>query len=187
MIPKKFYRLNQQIQAAKIRLIDEGGKQLGIVTREEALKRAQEEQLDLVEIAPNAKPPVAKLIDFKKFLYLEGKKRRAERKKSESHETKEIRLGPFTEEHDLNVKIDKAREFLRAGHKTKIVIKFSGRQMAHPEFGHKIIQIFLDNISNICRIERQPHFEGRLLWTLVTPGKGGEIETKNEKVNSKKV
>lgn len=181
----KLYRLNQQILAVEVRLIDSHGKQIGVVPKDEALKRAQEENIDLVEIASQAKPPVCKLIDFKKFLYQEGKRKKEEKKKANRSETKEIRLGPFTGAHDLNVRIERAREFLKEGHKIKIVVKFTGRQMAHPEFGHKTMKLFLDALSGILKIEREPHFEGRLFLTLVSPIKGGnKVEAKNEKVDS---
>ena len=187
MLKKKLYRLNQQIQAREVRLIEVDNKQIGIASRDEALKRAQVAGVDLVEIAPNAKPPVCKLIDFKKFLYQEGKKQKEERKKAHAGETKEIRLGPFTSEHDLSVRIKKAQEFLKDGHKIKIVVKFTGRQMAHPQFGHRTLKLFMDAISEVTKAEREPHFEGRLLSTLVSPIKGGKIEAKNEKVNIQEV
>lgn len=207
---QKFYRVNEQIQAREVRLLNGKGTQIGIVSREEALRQARELGTDVVEIAATAKPPVCRLVDFKKFLYQEEKRKKGERKKTHVSGTKEIRLGPFTSEHDLHVKISKARKFLGDGHKTKIVIKFTGRQMAHPKFGQKILQFFLDSIASISKIERQPHFEGRLLLALISPSKGGldprspaspdegepvppkqsqggEIETENEKGNSKAV
>lgn len=179
IIPKRSYRLNQQITAREVRLIDEAGRQVGIVLKDDALREAQKKQLDLVEIAPKANPPVAKLADFKKFLYLEEKKRRAEKKKSGEQEIKEIRFGPFTGEHDLKVRVERAKAFLKAGHRIKIVVKFTGRQMAHPAFGHKILEDFLSQISALSKLEREPHFEGRFLWTIVSPGK----EQKKEKVS----
>lgn len=185
--PAKFYRVNQQISSPQIRLIDAGGKQLGIVSRDEALTRARSVNVDLVEIAPNASPPVVKLIDFKKFLYLEQKRRRLERKRSHASETKEIRLGPFTSAHDLDTKIGKAKAFLADAHKLKIVMKFTGRQIAHPEFGKKTLRFFLDSISSTCKIEREPHFEGKLLIALVSPARGGKDEAKDTKVSSKKI
>ena len=105
------------------------GKQLGILSKFDALGKARGLGLDLVEIAPNAKPPVAKIIDFKKFLYQEEKKKKEEKKKSKTSETKELRLGPFMNEHDLMVVLKKAREFLEGGNKVKFVVKFAGRQI----------------------------------------------------------
>lgn len=185
---KKFYRLNQQITSLQVRLIDDKGHQIGVVSKDEALKKAREIGVDVVEVASNANPPVAKLIDFKKFLYQEEKKKREERKKVHIPETKEIRLGPFTSEHDLNVRIERAKEFLRQRDKIKIVIKFTGRQMAHPSFGQKTLQSFLDSIFGISKVEREPHFEGRFFWALVSPMKVREkSEAKDKKINSKTV
>lgn len=169
---KKFYRLNQQIQAPEIRLIDATGKQIGVVARSEAIKRSHEASLDLVEIAPNARPPVVKLIDFRKFLYQEEKKRREERKKlPRSGGMKEIRLGPFTDEHDLKVKLASGQKFLQAGDKLRIVVKFTGRQMAHPEFGKAIMARCIENLASLSKLEREPRFEGRKLIALLSPSK----------------
>lgn len=183
-VQKKFYRLNQQIQAANIRLIDATGKQIGIVTRNEAIRQSQETSLDLVEIAPNAQPPVVKLIDFKKFLYQEEKKKREERKKTQRiGETKEIRLGPYTDEHDLKVKLAIGQKFLQEGDKLRIVVKFTGRQIVHPEFGKKMLEKCLEKLTSLSKLEREPHFEGRKLIALLSPQKrkgNKENETKNE-------
>lgn len=187
---RKIYRLNQQIQAQEVRLLDDTGKQIGIVSKEDALKRALEEGIDLVEVAPNAKPPVCKLIDFKKFLYQEEKRKKEEKKKAKTVQIKQVRLGPFISEHDLEVKTSRAREFLRDGDKLKIVIKFAGRQMAHPEFGYKILNLFLEKISDLSRVEREGKFEGRLLVATVLPVKHAaknETEEKNAKNEDKKI
>lgn len=171
-VQKKFYRLNQQIQAPKFRLIDATGKQIGIVTRNEAIERSHEASLDLVEIAPNAQPPVVKLIDFKKFLYQEEKRRREERKKTQRiGETKEIRVSPFTDEHDLKVKLASGQKFLQEGNKLRIVVKFTGRQIVHPEFGKKMMQRCIENLASLSKLEREPRFEGRKLTVLLSPNK----------------
>lgn len=135
------------------------------------MEKAREEGTDLVEIAPSASPPVAKLIDFKKFKYLENKKAKGERKGIRESETKEIRMGPFTNEHDFKTRVNWAREFLKEGHKLKLVVKFSGRQMAHPEFGKDLLAKFIENLKDAVRVEREPHFEGRFLIALLSPGK----------------
>lgn len=184
-IHKKFYRLNQQIQAPQLRLIDGAGRQIGVISRDEALAQAREAHLDLVEIASNAKPPVVKLIDFKKFLYQEEKKRRDERKKARVSETKEVRLGPFTDEHDLKTKLSTAQKFLEQGNKLRIVVKFSGRQIAHPQFGQKVLQNFIDELSDSSKIERESHFEGKLLIALLSPErKKIHGENENKKVHT---
>lgn len=166
---KKFYRLNQQIQGEQFRLLDASGKQIGVVPRDQALAKAREAQLDLVEIAGRANPPVVKLIDFKKFLYQEGKKRREERKKAHVSQTKEIRLGPFTDSHDLKTKLTTARKFVEEGNKLRIVVKFSGRQITHPEFGQKVLQNFINGLSDISKVDRESRFEGKLLIALLSP------------------
>ena len=171
---KRWYRLNQQIQAKEIRLLDSTGKQIGVVSKEEALKRAADEEVDLVEIAPNVEPRVCKLIDFKKFLYKEEKRKREEKKKAHVSETKEVRLGPFISDHDLQVKISRGKEFLLSGNKVKVVVRFTGRQMAHPEFGHKTMNNFLSAIAELSKIEKEPHQEGRFYWMIISPAKGSK-------------
>lgn len=166
--PKRYFRLNQNIASSEFRVIDDKGKQLGVFRREDALKLARERQLDLVEIAPNAKPPVVKLINFKKFLYLEEKKKRQEKKKAKVSQTKEIRLGPYTDEHDLATKVASGTKFLNAGDKLRIVVKFTGRQIVHPEFGHKIMQECITRLSSFSKLEREPHLEGKLLIAILT-------------------
>ena len=129
----KFYRLNYQITAPQIRLLDETGKQIGILDKNEALRRAQMEDKDLVEIAGQAKPPVVKLIDFKKFKYLEAKKERESRKSIKHVGVKEIRLSPFIGEHDFQVRIKQGAEFLNGGNQLKISVPFRGREITHKE------------------------------------------------------
>ncbi len=164
---RKFYRVNERIYASTLRVLGQDGKQIGIFSKYEALKKAREEGLDLVEIAPSASPPVAKIVDFNKFIYQEEKKKREEKKKSKASETKELRLGPFMDEHDLMVMIRRAREFIGNGNKVKFVVKFAGRQIAHPEFGERILQKALDELSDISKTEREKHFEGRQLIAII--------------------
>lgn len=171
---RKFYRLNQYITAPELRLIDAAGKQIGIVSREEALKKAQELAVDLVEVAPSAKPPVCRLIDFKKFKYLEDKKEREEKKHAVKATIKEIRAGPFISENDFQVRLKRVQEFLKEGNKVKLTVKFTGRQMAHPEFGRQLLERFITKFEEIARVEREPHFEGRMFITMLTPIKQGK-------------
>lgn len=169
----KFYRLNQYILAPTVRLIDALGKQIGIVSRQEALARAEQEEVDLVEVAPNTNPPVCRLIDFKKFKYLESKKEKATKKQT-GGEVKEIRMGPFIDDHDFNVRVERGKEFLKESNKIRVVVKFSGRQMAHPEFGKEVMARFINTLGELIKIEREPHFEGRLLVALLAPSKKGK-------------
>lgn len=165
----KYYRLNQNITAPQVRVIDESGKQIGILSREQALQEAVSREVDLVEVAPQAKPSVCRLIDFKKFKYLESKK--AKQEKRAKVEVKEIRLGPFISENDLQVRLRKARDFLKDGDRVRAVVKFTGRQMAHTEFGQKLIERFMGELADISKVEREPRFEGRLLVAGLTPTK----------------
>lgn len=180
---RRFFRVNERIFASSLRVVDSSGKQLGVFSKFEALTRARKEGLDLVEIAPNARPPVAKIIDFKKFLYQEEKKRREEKRKSRTSQTKEIRLGPFMNEHDLGVAIKKGREFLTDGDKVRLVVKFKGRQIVHPEFGQKILQTTIEELFDISKVERPGHFEGKQLIALLSPERK-KHETKNQEVSS---
>lgn len=137
--------------------------------------------LDLVEIAAQAQPPVAKLIDFKKFLYQEEKKKREEKRKAKVSETKEIRLGPFMSDNDLQVMIRRGREFLEDGDKVRLVLKFRGRQITHPEFGKEIIGKTIDSLADISKVDREAHFEGNQLIAVLSPEKKkGQHEEKNQ-------
>lgn len=130
---------------------------------------AREQELDLVEIAGQAQPPVVKIIDFNKFLYQQSKKKQEEKKKAKVSETKEIRLGPFMSDNDIMVSVKRGREFLEEGDKIKLVLKFKGRQITHPEFGHAIIRKFVENVSDISKVEREAHLEGKQLIAVLSP------------------
>lgn len=168
---QQLYRVNERIFAVSLRVLDSEGKQIGILKRFEALQQAKDMGLDLVEIAPNAKPPVAKIVDFKKFLYQEAKKKKEEKKKAKVPETKEIRLGPFMNDHDLDVMVRRARSFLDDGDKVRLVVKFVGRQITHPEFGKEISKKAIDHLSDISKVEREMKFEGKNLISILSPEK----------------
>jgi translation initiation factor IF-3 len=168
---KQFFRTNERIFAHTLRVLDTDGKQVGILSKFEALTKAKEAGLDLVEVAPTAQPPVARIIDFKKFLYQESKKKRDEKKKAKVSETKEVRLGPFMSENDLDTMVRRAREFLGDNDKVRFVMKFMGRQIVHPEFGQATLKKVLESLSDISKVEREPHFEGKQLITIVSPEK----------------
>ena len=177
---RRFYRRNEYITALTLRVLDPEGKQIGVLNKFEALQKARELELDLVEIAPSAKPPVAKIINFNKFLYQEEKKKKEEKKKSKTSETKEIRLGPFMNDHDLKVMIRRGREFLTEGDKVRLVVKFIGRQITHPEFGQQIMQKVVDALSDISRVERDPHFEGKQYIGILSPERKKQHEEKKD-------
>jgi translation initiation factor IF-3 len=170
---RKFYRVNERIYALSLRVLDAEGKQIGVLSKFEALEAARSQGLDLVEIAPMAKPPVAKIVDFKKFLYQEEKKKREEKKKTKASETKEVRLGPFMSDNDLGVMTRRAREFLENGDKVRLVVFFSGRQITHPEFGHKVLDRTIADLADISKVERERRLEGRKLIVLISPDKKG--------------
>lgn len=181
---QKLHNINERIYAATLRVLDIEGKQIGVLSRQEALNKAREMGLDLVEIAPKANPPVAKIIDYNKFLYQLEKKKREEKKKSKASETKEIRLGPFMNSHDLEVVIRKATDFLEANNKIKFVVKFRGRQIVHPEFGHETLNKVLGALSEISKTERPAHFEGRQLITIISPErKKTNAEKENQEIS----
>lgn len=174
---KSFWRTNQAISAQTLRVIGPDGKQLGVFSKDEALTKAQEAELDLVEIAPTAKPPVAKIIDFAKFRYQQEKKEKeaklAERKGSE---VKEIWLTPFMADNDYNVRLGRIREFLTSGFKVRIAIKFTGRQLAHREFGYELAKRVVDDAKDISRVDSEPKFLGRQLLLTITPVKGNKAQ-----------
>jgi translation initiation factor IF-3 len=173
---KKTYRLNQRIFASPLRVLDVEGNLIGILSKFDALKLAQEQELDLVEIAPKAVPPVAKIIDFNKFLYQQEKKKKEEKKKAKVSETKEIRLGPFMSENDLQVMVKRAKGFLDEGHKIRMVVKFRGRQIVHPEFGRDVVNKVIKSLDGLSKVDREPHFEGKQLVTLLSVEKGAQVK-----------
>lgn len=165
---RRFYRINERIAARELRVLDAEGKQVGILDRFAALSKAREMGLDLVEIAPLAKPPVAKIVDYNKFLYQEEKRKREEKKKAKVSETKEVRLGPFISDNDLQVMVRRAREFLLEGDKVRFVVKFRGRQVTRPEFGFATARKAIALLDDVSKVERDPHMEGRQLVAIVS-------------------
>ena len=187
---RKFYRLNWNINAPRLRVINEEGKQIGILTKEEALKLAREKEIDLVEVAPQASPPVCKLIDFKKFLYQQKKKERG--KREGKSELKEIRLRPFIGEHDYKTRLSQAREFLKDGNKLRIRIRFFGREITRKRLGLKIISQFLKDLEEVAKTEREPQFKGNSLIVSLVPKKQHgkkekEAKSKNQENSPKEV
>ncbi|MBI4033315.1 MAG: translation initiation factor IF-3 [Candidatus Blackburnbacteria bacterium] len=167
---RTFWRANQNIRAPKLRVIDSLGKQLGVFSLSEALKIAQEQGLDLVEIAPKAAPPVAKIIDFAKFKYQQEKKEREARKKEKKGtEQKEIWLTPFIANNDYAVRVGRINEFLGEGYKVRVVVRFTGRQMGHKEFGYEIAKRVVEDTKDIAKVDVQPKFIGRQLLMTLAP------------------
>jgi len=165
------YRVNRQIRAREVRLIDETGTQVGIVPLQEALTLAEEKGLDLVEIAPQAKPPVCKIMDYGKFKYELKKKEREARRKQKEHaiEVKDIRMKVRIDEHDLRVKLKHMREFLEDGDKVRVRIRFRGRENVHPELGDRLFRRIVEELKDVGDVEVHPKREGPFLVFTLAP------------------
>lgn len=159
--------MNHQIQASELRVIDEDGKQLGILTKREALELAEERDLDLVEISPDAKPPVAKIVDWGKYKYQKTKQQQKNRKSTKSFELKQVRMGLKISDHDLGIKLDRARKFLQAGHKVRITLVYRGREQAHKEIGFQLAQKIIDSFGNDIAVDSPPQLAGKQLNFVV--------------------
>jgi translation initiation factor IF-3 len=176
-------RINERIRVPKVRLIGADGEQLGIVDTAEALKRAQEADLDLVEVAPNSKPPVTRLLDYSKYKYEQEQKQKAARKHQQQVNVREIKLRPKIADHDYETKRGHVERFLRHQDKVKITIMFRGREQAHPERGRALLQRLFEDLDGLAVIEQQPLQEGRNMSMLLAPGKAAakvEDEAKPE-------
>ena len=163
------YRVNQDIKAPEIRLIDVNNTQLGIRTRTEALRMAELKNLDLVEIAPNAKPPVCKIIDYGKFLYELQKKEKIQKKNQIIQTLKEIRFKWRTADHDFNFKVKHARNFINEGSKVKAIVIFRGRELAHTQIGKDLLLKFIEARSDIAKIDQPLNEEGRSVSVILSP------------------
>ena len=161
--------MNERIRAEKIRLIDEKGEQLGVVSTQEGLGMAAEREFDLVEVAPNATPPVCRIMDYSKYKYDQAKRAREARKKQKTVHLKEVRLKPRIEEHDYQVKLHHLRKFLEESDRVKVTLRFRGREAAHPELGRQLLVRLAKVCSDIGEIEREPAKEGRDLIMVLIP------------------
>jgi len=168
-VPKE--RINHQITADPVRLIDSDGKQIGVLTLREAQRRADEAGLDLVEISPTAKPPVCRLLDFSKYYFQKEKKAREAKKRQHEVEVKEIKFGPNTEEHDYNFKKNNAIKFLKQHNKVKFTVRFRGRQMAHKELGYRILNKIKEDLVQIADVDQEPVSDRNMLSIVVSPKK----------------
>ena len=159
--------INEQIRDKEVRLIGENGEQLGIMSAKEAMKLAEEAELDLVKIAPTAKPPVCKIVDYGKFRYEQTRKENEAKKKQKVVEVKEIRLSPNIDVNDLNTKMNAARKFLAKGDKVKITLRFRGREMAHMNASKHILDDFAEQLSDVAVVEKAPKVEGRSIGMVL--------------------
>ena len=169
--PRKFYKTNQYITAPTIRLLSDDGKQIGVVSLSEARQQSQETGLDLVEVNGNAIPPVVKLISFTKFKYQEAKKLKAEKKGIKGGDLKEIQMSPFIGAGDYEIRIKRSQKFLTSGNKIKLSVKFQGRQMNHPEFGHNLIAKVKTDLQDFGTPEGEAKLIGKRLMLTFTPSK----------------
>lgn len=163
-------RINREIRADKLRVITESGEQLGILSLREALMKAEEMGLDLVEIAPTAKPPVAKIIDYGKFRYHQAKKEKEGKKAQVQIKVKEVKLKPNIDTHDFETKVKHAREFLQKGNKVRLTVMFRGREMLHLSLGEKVVHDFCEALADISTLESPPKLMGRSMSTVLAPG-----------------
>ena len=160
--------INEQIRDKEIRLIGESGEQLGIMSSREALKLAEEAGLDLVKIAPTAKPPVCKIVDYGKYRYELARKEKDAKRKQKVIEVKEIRMSPNIDTNDLNTKVGAARKFLEKGNRVKVTLRFRGREMAHMSTSKHILDDFTQMLSDIAVVEKMPKVEGRSMIMFLT-------------------
>ncbi len=167
--PTDSTRINSEIRAPRVRVIDSTGKQLGIMSTREALALATEQELDLVEVAPNADPPVCRLMDYGKYLYEKQKRERESRKAQKQIEVKELRLRPKTDEHDINVVISRIRKFAKEGAKIRVRIRFRGREMQHPEVARSLLERVANDTADVVTVESMPTFDGNSMVMVLAP------------------
>ena len=166
---KEKYRVNRAISAQQVRLIDENGEVVGVVNIREAMVRAREAGLDLVEVAPQAKPPVCKIINYGKLKYEMQKKKAEAKKKQKIIEIKEVKLTPSIGEHDYQVKMKNIKRFIGDGNKVKITLRFRGREISHKEIGENLLKRVLEDINEIAKCDGKPQLEGRQMMMMVSP------------------
>jgi translation initiation factor IF-3 len=165
--------MNERIRAREIRVIDEDGAQLGIMTPRDALAIARERGIDLIEVAPQAQPPVCRIMDYGKYKYDQAKKEKDAAKKHKQSELKGIQMFPNIEDHDFDVKVKNAIKFLEDGDKVKVTIRFKGRQITHPEFGRQQLDKIIQMTSHVGQVEKPSAMEGRMMTMILSPVKGG--------------
>jgi translation initiation factor IF-3 len=164
-------RTNRQIRVAEVRIVDDDGQQVGVMPIEEALRRAEDAGLDLIEVAAGAVPPVCRIADLGKFRFEQDKRARDAKKNQHVSEVKEVRLRPRTDEHDLQVRVRAARRFLEDGHKVKVEVRFRGREASHPEVARAQIASIAAGVADIAMVERAPSLEGRTMFAILARGR----------------
>ncbi|MDD3535664.1 MAG: translation initiation factor IF-3 [Candidatus Cloacimonetes bacterium] len=168
-MPKE--RINNQITAERVRLIGADGKQIGVVSLKEALRKAEEADLDLVEISPNVDPPVCRILEFSKYYFQKEKKAKEAKKRQHEVEVKEIKFGPNTEEHDYNFKKNNAIKFFKQHNKVKFTVRFRGRQLAHKDLGYKVLERLKEDLGHIAETDQEAVADRNLLSMVMSPKK----------------
>ncbi len=168
-ISKENMNVNERIRAKEVRLIDSNGEQLGVKSHKEALQIAQNKNLDLVLVAPNAKPPVARIMDYGKYRFEMQKREKEARKKQKVINVKEVRLSPAIGDHDFETKLKNARRFLKKGDKVKVAVRFRGRAITHKDLGRDVLERFAEEVKDIATVEQKPKMEGRNMFMMVAP------------------
>jgi translation initiation factor IF-3 len=163
------HKINNSIESREVRLIDAEGENRGVVPTRQAIMMAEEAGLDLVEVSPDAKPPVAKILDYGKFKYQEQKKANEARKKQKVIEIKEIKMRPMIDDHDYDVKMKAVKRFFEEGDKVKVTLRFRGREMAHQELGRQLLDRVKGDTVEIAKVESEPRFEGRQIVMVLAP------------------
>ncbi len=163
--------MNDEIDAPRVRVVGADGRQVGVMSRAEALRMAEQQGLDLVMIAPQADPPVCKVMDYGRFKYEQSKKASAARKKQHQMQVKEVQVGADTGEHDLEVKLRNIRRFLEAGHKVRVSVRFRGREMAHTGRGRARLEQLAEHVADLGKVDQRPNLDGRRMVMVLAPHK----------------
>ncbi|TYB95786.1 MAG: translation initiation factor IF-3 [Kosmotoga sp.] len=179
---KSYAPRNNEIRSDKVRVIDEDGEQIGIMPTREGINMARDKGYDLVLVAPNANPPVAKIMDYGKYKYEKEKREREAKKKSKQNQLKQMKFRLGIEDHDFNTKVGHIRDFLEEGSKVRVVIMFRGREMAFTEKGKELLERVSDELSDISEVDKSPRVEGRDMWMMLKPKtkQGGKKDGKKE-------
>jgi translation initiation factor IF-3 len=162
-------RINEGIRVREVRLVSDKGEQLGIMAIAQALELAKQREMDLVEVAPEALPPVCRIMDFGKYKYTQARRQKEARKKQTTIQVKEVKLGPKTDTHDFDFKAKHVRRFLEEGNKAKVTVRFKGREMAHTELGWKMLSKMQEMMADLAAVESHPRMEGRMLSMILSP------------------
>jgi translation initiation factor IF-3 len=174
----KYYKMNQYISAPSLRVVGPDEKQIGVMSRDEAIFKARQLGMDLILVAEQAKPPVAKIIGFSKFKYQQAQKEKEGRKKTKVTDQKEVRITPFIAQGDFQTRMKQLKNFLTEGHKVKLTVKFTGRQLTRKDFGDRLLHQAVKEVVEYGTQESGPKMQGKLLWTVFGPVKGKKHEEK---------